>query len=122
MPRSTTRPELSSPVLTRIATVRFEPDEYAFLQSVADEHHLTFSGLLRRICLNYPIPPQRTPKLDGEAVRELNRIGCNLNQVAHSLNRIETMAGPERTVTSRNWKVLVTTLQLQLHSLIERLQ
>ena len=122
MPRSINRPELSSPVLTRIATVRFEPDEYSYLQSVADENHLSFSGLLRRICLNYPIPPQRTPQLDGEAVRELNRIGCNLNQVAHSLNRVELMTGQGRAVTIRNWRVVLSTLQLQLHTLTQRLQ
>lgn len=122
MPRSIKHPGLSSPVLTRIVTVRFEPEEYAYLQSVADERHLTFSGLLRRICLNYPIPPQRTPQLDGEAVRELNRIGCNLNQVAHSLNRIDLMTPPSITITVRNYKVVLTTLQLQLQTLTQRLQ
>ena len=122
MPRSIKRPELSSAILTRIATVRFEADEYTYLQSVADECHLTFSGLLRRICLNYPIPPQRTPQLDGEAVRELNRIGCNLNQVTHSLNRIEAMDGKDSPVAWRNWEVVVTNLHHHLIALTERLQ
>ena len=109
-------------MLNRSATLRFEEHEHALLKSLADENHLTFSGLIRRICLNYPIPPQRTPKLDAEAVRELNRIGSNLNQVTHALNRIEALPGPERTVTAHKWKALVTSLQLQLHTLIERLQ
>ena len=122
MPRPIKRPELSSPILIRTATLRFEEHEHAFLKSLAHEHHLSFSGLIRRICLNYPIPPQRTPQLDAEAVRALNRIGSNLNQVAHSLNRIESQLGPAKNVTSRNWKVVLSTLQLQLHSIIERLQ
>ena len=122
MPRSIKRPEFSAPVLTRIATVRFEENEYTYLQSVAEERHISFSGLLRRICLNYPIPPQRTPQLDGEAVRELNRIGCNLNQVAHSLNRVDVMTPPSRVITIRNWRVVLSTLQLQLHTLTQRLQ
>jgi len=122
MPRPIKRPEYSSPILIRVAAIRFEPDEFSYLKSVADETHLSLSGLIRRICLNYPIPPQRTPQLDAEAVRELNRIGCNLNQVAHSLNRFDVMTPPSRAIAIRNWRVVLSTLQLQLHTLTQRLQ
>jgi hypothetical protein len=67
--------------------VRFSPDEYESLRAQAAERHCTFSDLVRRVVLEHPLPPQRLPRVDAEVVRHLAKIGANVNQLSHNLNR-----------------------------------
>ena len=117
MPRAIKRPELASPVLTRIITARFEPGEFARLQALASDRNLSASGLIRATLFNLPLPPQRTPRIDAEAVRELNRIGVSLNQVVHTFNRWGSSSAGERDAAWDGWKDITVTLHQLVHDL-----
>lgn len=75
---------------TRNLTIRFTAAERDFLDNHAEVAGVTVGELIRRRALRLPAAP---PKVRGKRsanaalVNELNRIGVNLNQLAHAANR-----------------------------------
>ena len=60
------------------------PEEHAEISALADEAGLSAGELCRRAILNRKIDFQA--RLTADALRELSRIGNNLNQIAHAIN------------------------------------
>jgi hypothetical protein len=72
-------------------SVRFLPDERATLEERAREVGLTVASFLRACSLGTPGPrARRSPPVNAEALGRataaLNKVGSNLNQIAHGLN------------------------------------
>jgi hypothetical protein len=108
-----------NPTLTKIATVRFSPAEYEALKVLADDRHITFSDLVRRIACDHELPPQRLPKVDAEAVRELARIGVNVNQLTHLFHQFANIASTDRPELNTFWKEGAGHLQELSHKIDE---
>ena len=117
MPRHIHRPDLASPLLTKIVTARFEPHEYATLQQLASDRGLTVSAFMRTILCGLGLPPQRTPRTDAAMIRELNRIGVSLNQAVHTFNRWNSASDQEREAAWNGWKEITVTLHQTVHDL-----
>lgn len=71
--------------------VRFDDDELAQLEQRADDTGLSFAAYLRMRALDNPGPRAgRRVSVDRQALArangDLNRVGNNLNQIAHALN------------------------------------
>jgi hypothetical protein len=62
--------------------LRLSPKEKAELEDRAERAGLSLAEYLRRRALGKPVKTQ----VDKEATHELNRIGVNLNQIAHVAN------------------------------------
>jgi hypothetical protein len=72
-------------------SVRFLPDERTVVQEKARAAGLSVASFLRASGLGAPGPrAQRTPTINAEALARataaLNKVGSNLNQIAHVLN------------------------------------
>lgn len=84
-------------------TIRFSDDEYAYIKKQLEEHHLSFAVLARSAILNQEI----VSKLEVEMVYQVNKIGINLNQIAHHVNTkkcidmqvLQMLVNIERTLT-----------------------
>jgi len=84
-------------------TIRFDEDEYAYINKQIEEHHLTFATVARSAILNQEIKS----KLEIEMVYQVNKVGINLNQIAHHVNTkkcidmqvLQTLVNIERTLT-----------------------
>jgi hypothetical protein len=63
-------------------TNRFNEHEYAYVTKQIEEHHISFAELGRSAILNQEI----VSKLEIEMVYQVNKIGINLNQLAHHVN------------------------------------
>ena len=63
-------------------TIRFNEDEYTYINKQLEEHHLSFAELGRAAMLNQEIKS----KLELEMVFQVGKIGINLNQLAHHVN------------------------------------
>ena len=63
-------------------TIRFNEDEYAYINKQLEEHHLSFATVARSAILNQQI----VSKLEIEMVFQVNKIGINLNQIAYYVN------------------------------------
>ncbi|WP_103028285.1 plasmid mobilization protein [Salinibacter altiplanensis] len=69
--------------------LRLSPNEKEELEARADRAGLSLSEYLRRKALGKPVKT----KVDGKALKELNRIGVNLNQLARAANRGDILIG-----------------------------
>jgi methionine synthase I (cobalamin-dependent) len=72
-------------------SVRFLPDERATVEDRAREVGLSLASFLRAAVLGTPGPrARRSPPVNAEALGRataaLNKVGSNLNQIAHGLN------------------------------------
>ena len=70
---------------------RVTPDEYAAIEKRARAAGLSTAAYLRACALGHQGPrSQRRPPVEleqfGKAVAELNKIGSNVNQIAHAAN------------------------------------
>lgn len=65
---------------------RYTQAEVDYIGLMAERAGLTVSDFIRRAALRISIQPPR-PSEEREALRELSRIGVNLNQIARALNR-----------------------------------
>ena len=74
---------------TKTEKLRFTPTELDEIRARVPENE-TRSGWIRRLLLNEPIPKTRkrltAPEVDPELMRELGKMGGNLNQIARALN------------------------------------
>lgn len=62
--------------------LRLSPNEKEELEERAERAGLSLSAYIRRRALGKPVKTQ----VDKQATHELNRIGVNLNQIAHVAN------------------------------------
>jgi hypothetical protein len=81
-------------------SVRFLDDERAIAKAKAAEAGLSLASYLRAAGLGDPgIRAQRAPTVNVEvmarATAALNKVGSNLNQVAHALNSARALAAGE---------------------------
>jgi len=84
-------------------TIRFNEQEYVHVLKQIEEHHLSFATVARSAILNQEIKS----KLEIEMVYQVNKIGININQVAHYVNTkkcidmqvLQTLVNIERTLT-----------------------
>ena len=72
-------------------SVRFLPDERAKLKEKARDTGLSVASFIRASALSTPGPrARRSPSVNAEALGRataaLNKVGSNLNQIAHVLN------------------------------------
>lgn len=73
------------PVRTTRIPVRLRPDENAIVRARAHACGMTLARYMRETALG-AVPKARPRLAEMEAVRELARIGNNLNQLAHVAN------------------------------------
>ena len=76
---------------THNVPTRFEEDEYSVLLEKAQTAGLSRGAYIRALVIGSPGPrAQRTPPVNAEvlarATAALNKVGSNLNQIAHVLN------------------------------------
>ena len=64
--------------------VRVDQQDLEALDRLAEAHNLSRSDAFRRVLQHLPFPKA---KIDADSYLELRRIGVNINQIAHSLNR-----------------------------------
>ena len=69
----------------RTLGTRFTPAEAAYVETQAAAAGLTLSDYLRTLALTEQVKPRKS-KLEASFLVELNRIGVNLNQIAHAAN------------------------------------
>jgi hypothetical protein len=87
---------------TALLTMKVSPEEKAEWQEMAKRYGVTLSELIRSRLTETPKPPEpRTvrhrppPKVDPDLIRQIVRIGNNLNQIALRCNtgqRFEVLA------------------------------
>lgn len=97
----------------RNLTVRFTAAERHFLDAHAEVAGVTIGELVRRRALRLPAAPPKVRgkrSADAALVNELNRIGVNLNQLAHASNRGVSEQG--------HWAKLADELSVVLERLV----
>jgi antitoxin component of RelBE/YafQ-DinJ toxin-antitoxin module len=68
--------------------IRTDPEEKRRWQSIAENRGVSLSELVRSLLDGQRLRKRRaTPSVDPALLRELARIGNNLNQLAHAANR-----------------------------------
>jgi len=76
--------------------IRTDPEEKRRWQALAENKGVSLSALVRALLDGQRLRKRReAPKVDPDLLRELARIGNNLNQLAHAANRrrpVETVA------------------------------
>ena len=65
--------------------MKITPDEKLLWQELAHNHKTTLSNLIRNKLNNTKLKRQ-PQKVDPNLIREINRIGNNLNQIARKIN------------------------------------
>jgi hypothetical protein len=78
----------------RLLQLRLTDAELAEIEAMANRAALTPSSYARSVLLDAPPPrARRRPTIEAQAVArmlgELGKVGSNLNQIAHALNRGE---------------------------------
>lgn len=79
----TTREDRTATIL-----VRLSPQEKTAVEIAAQVLQVSLSDLGRTMLLGLDLPAPPPPRVHAETHRELGRVGGNLNQVSHSLNRL----------------------------------
>ena len=85
------------PVRTVAVLVRLLPEERNILKANAGMHGMTISDYIRQTCLGIRL--RRTPE-EKRRLRELARIGVNLNQLARWANTYKRAAEAVEVVTA----------------------
>ena len=82
---------------TKTEKLRFTPTELEEIKARVPENE-TRSGWIRRLLLSEPVPKTRkrltAPEVDPVLMRELGKIGGNLNQIARALNVANKVGEP----------------------------
>jgi len=115
-----TKPAVA-PTRTAIATVRFDPAEYARLQLAAEERGVAVSELIRRACLKQELPAALPPRMDSEAVGQLRRIGVNLNQSVRLMAAWRRAAAAEKKDAWKRWQETAEELRTMVAELATKL-
>jgi len=64
--------------------VRVDSQDLEALDRLAEAHNLSRSDAFRRVLRHLPFPRAKT---DADTYLQLRRVGVNINQIAHALNR-----------------------------------
>ncbi len=75
--------------LSHRITVRFSPEVYAHLEAVAGQTERTISDVVRLAVQGLAVRPLRLSRERGELIRQLVRIGVNLNQQTRLLHLLK---------------------------------
>lgn len=67
-------------------TVRISPDAFVRLQAIASESQRTVSDVVRHAVEGLPVRPRRQSRSHDDLIRQLIRIGNNLNQQTRLLH------------------------------------
>jgi hypothetical protein len=110
-----------APTRTAVATVRFDPSEYARLQLAAEERGVSVSELIRRVCLKRELPPSLPPRLDSEAVGQLRKLGVLLNQSVRLMAAWKRAAAEDKKNGWRRWQETTVDLRTMVADLAARL-
>lgn len=82
------RPKLpDEQIRSVVMPVRLSPGERDILKANGAERGLSISDYIRHAALNKRLPKPVANKLDAAAIKELGRIGNNLNQLTKKLNQ-----------------------------------
>lgn len=76
----------------KIRKIRFSDEEWERLGELAKQANTNKSDFTRQAVFDKKV----VPKVDVEAVRELRRIGVNLNQIAKRMNRANKVVAEEK--------------------------
>ncbi|BDI32573.1 hypothetical protein CCAX7_46240 [Capsulimonas corticalis] len=81
----------TEPKRTRFVGVRFTPEEFAQLETLAQAAQVELSAYIRHVLVKAKAPQRarnKSPNIAalGQALVALNRIGTNINQIAHQAN------------------------------------
>ncbi len=76
---------------TETVAARFTVAEAAIVESQAAAAGMTVSEYVRVLALTQDVKPRKT-KLEASLLVELNRIGVNINQLAHAANAGRTLS------------------------------
>jgi len=81
------RPELQEHErrTARLPAPRVTGAELAYVQDMADTAGFALSDYIRTLALAEEVKPRKS-RLDANMLAELNRIGVNINQIAHAAN------------------------------------
>ncbi len=80
------KPETTPSELCRRITVRVSPKAYVRLETVAGQTQRTVSDIVRHAVEGPAVRPRRQGREDGALIRQLIRVGCNLNQQTRLLH------------------------------------
>lgn len=69
----------------QLPPIRVTLSEYACVKTQADNVPMSLTAFIRDLALSKKVKPRKT-KLESSFLVELNRIGVNLNQIAHAQN------------------------------------
>lgn len=69
----------------QLPPVRVTSAEFLHVKSQAEKAGMSVTNFVRELALHGKVTPQKS-KLDASFLVELNRIGVNLNQIAHAQN------------------------------------
>ena len=69
----------------RLPAPRVTSSEYSHVEKLADAVPLNLTDFMRELALSGKVKPRKS-KLENSLLVELNRIGVNLNQIAHAQN------------------------------------
>ncbi len=72
--------------LCRRITVRFSPEVYARLETVAGQTERTVSDVVRHAVEGLPVHPRRRGRRHDDLIHQLIRVGNNLNQQTRLLH------------------------------------
>ncbi len=75
--------------LSRRITVRLSPEVYARLETVAGQTQRTISDIVRHAVEGVPVRPRRRSRDDEALIRQLVRVGSNLNQQTRLLHLLK---------------------------------
>ncbi len=75
--------------LSRKVTIRLSPEVYGRLAAVASQTQRTVSDVVRCAVEDLPVRPRRQDRHLGELIRQLARIGNNLNQQSRVLHLLK---------------------------------
>lgn len=84
---------------SKVVPIRFTESEHEGLSAVSKERKISLSELVRRQALGRAIP--HPPEINGELLREVRRIGNNVNQIARTANTTGAIS-PDDVASLRN--------------------
>lgn len=109
------------PKRTRFVHVRFTPQEYAQLETLAGAAQVELSAYVRSVLLGASVPRRARKKsasvvVLGETLVALNRIGSNINQLARQANATGNVeayrqASADRAVLAAAAKAVLDALE-----------
>lgn len=68
--------------------VRLSPEEKEAVEIAAETLRISLSDIARHMLVGLPLPVPPQPRIHAQVHGELGRVGVNLNQCAHALNRL----------------------------------